>query len=45
MRRRFVVKWMYWGNYFIGAGIIIGDEYTGITIGNLFIGFEKQTEK
>jgi len=42
MKKRFVVKWIYFGNLFIGAGIIIGKEYTGVTVGNLFIGVENK---
>ena len=42
MRKKFVVKWMYFGNIFIGVGIVIGPEFVGITIGNLFIGVEKK---
>ena len=42
MKKRLVVKWMYFGNIFIGAGIIIGKDYNGITLGNLFIGFENK---
>ena len=37
---KFVIKWMYYGQVFIGVGFIFGKEYTGITIGNLFIGIE-----
>ena len=40
MRKKFIIKWMYWGNIFIGVGIVIGSEYIGLTVGNLFIGFE-----
>jgi len=41
MKRKFVVSWIYFGQLFIGIGIIIGKEYTGITIGNLFIGVKR----
>lgn len=44
MRKKFVVKWIHFGNYFIGIGFIFGDEYIGVTIGNLFIGFENNGE-
>ena len=45
MRKKFVIKWIYFGQIFIGAGIIFGLEHVGITIGNLFIGFEEIIEK
>jgi len=41
MSRKLVIKWMYFGNIFIGLGIIISDKWIGLTIGNLFIGLEK----
>jgi len=42
---KFKIKWMYYGQVFIGVGVVFGLEYTGVTIGNLFIGFEKSDEK
>jgi len=41
MKRKFMVRWIYFGQLFIGIGVIIGKEYTGIIIGNLFIGVKE----
>ena len=42
---KFIIKWMYFGQVFIGIGIIFGKEFIGITINNLFIGLKKTKTK
>lgn len=44
MKKKFVFEWMYFGQVFIGIGIIFGLKYTGLTIGNLFIGLKDVKE-
>ncbi|MFX0084326.1 MAG: hypothetical protein ACFFAU_01530 [Candidatus Hodarchaeota archaeon] len=44
MRKRFVIKLFKEENLFIGIGFILGDEYIGLTINNLFIGIKKEKE-
>jgi hypothetical protein len=36
---KFIIKWVWYAELFIGIGLILSKEMIGITISNLFIGF------
>jgi hypothetical protein len=38
---KFVIKWYYFGQLFLGIGFIISKNRIGITLLNLFIGSER----
>lgn len=38
---KFEISWEYGGDIFIGLGIIFGEYFKGLIIGNLFIGWKK----
>jgi hypothetical protein len=35
------IEIIYTGQIFLGIGLILGQDYLGLAIGNLFIGFKK----